>query len=102
MIPDRVTVSEGGYVMGAYRLRRWLQPGLYYSFFYPNRNVRDGRENMQHDVSGTLRFDVNDHWIIKLEAHFMHGTARVTQSGTPLAMAPENWGLFLIKTTAYF
>jgi hypothetical protein len=102
MFPELAIVSEGAYALAAYRVRRWLTPGAYYSFYYPNRNVRDGRQNMQHDATATLRFDVNEHWIIKLEAHFMHGTARAAGSAMMHATAPENWGVFLIKTTAYF
>jgi hypothetical protein len=102
LAPDATVVSEGGYVLSAYRARPWLQPALYYSIVYPNRKIRDGRENMQHDVSGTLRFDINQFWIVKLEAHYMHGTASL--AGTPQVRAAlaENWGLFVLKTTAYF
>jgi hypothetical protein len=102
LVPNVTVVSEGGYVLSAYHATRWLQPALYYSLVYPNRNIRDGRENVQHDVSGTLRFDINEFWIIKVEAHYMRGTASLT--GTPQARAamPENWGLFVLKTTAYF
>jgi hypothetical protein len=102
LAPDATVVSEGGYVLSAYRATRWLQPAFYYSVLFPNRDKREGRENFQHDLSGTLRFDVNDFWIVKLEAHYMHGTAALT--GTPEARAtlPENWGLFVLKTTAYF
>jgi len=102
LAPDATVVSEGGYALAAYRLRRWLQPALYYSLLYPNRDLREGRENVQHDLSGTLRFDINEFWIVKLEAHYMHGTASL--AGTPEAKAalPEDWGLFVFKTTAYF
>jgi hypothetical protein len=103
LLPVRaVTVSEGGYVMSAYRATRWLQPTAYYSLLYPNRNVRDGRENFQHDLAATLRFDINAYWLVKLEAHYMQGTARLSGTAASRAIAPENWGLFLIKTTAYF
>jgi hypothetical protein len=102
LVPDATVVSEGGYVMSAYRATRWLQPALYYSLVYPNRNIRDGRENMQHDVSGTLRFDINQFWIIKLEAHYMRGTASLAGTPQMRAVLPENWGLFVLKTTAYF
>ncbi len=102
LAPDANVTSEGGYVMSACRLTPWLQPAVYYSLVYPNRDVRDGRENMQHDAAGTLRFDINEFWIVKLEAHYMHGTASL--AGTPQVRAalPENWGLFVLKTTAYF
>jgi hypothetical protein len=103
LLPVRaVTVAEGGYALAAYRLTPWLQPAAYYSLAYPNRNLRDGRENVQHDISATLRFDINNFWIVKLEAHYMHGTARLAGGAAVKATLPENWGLFLIKTTAYF
>ena len=57
---------------------------------------------MQHDVSGTLRFDINEFWIVKLEAHYMRGTASLAGSPQMRAALPENWGLFVLKTTAYF
>ncbi|HEX3695124.1 MAG TPA: hypothetical protein VH374_07015 [Polyangia bacterium] len=102
LAPDATVVSEGGYVLSAYRATTWLQPALYYSLVYPNRNIRGGRENMQHDLSGTLRFDINEFWIVKLEAHYMRGTASVAGTLQARAAMPENWGLFVLKTTAYF
>jgi hypothetical protein len=57
---------------------------------------------VQHDLAGTLRFDVNDYWIFKLEAHYMHGTASLVGAADVRAAMPANWGLFVIKTTAYF
>ena len=75
-LPNRVLVSEAGYGLAAYRVRRWLEPGVYYSLAYNNRNLgaeQDDR-NVQHDLAGTLRFDINNFWIVKVEGHFMHGT----------------------------
>ena len=100
LYPQGTTVSLGGYGMVAYRVSSWLQPAAYYSFFYPNRNVRSSPEDVQDDLSATLRFDLNNFWLVKLEGHYMHGTA--VFAGTPQAAGPPNWGLFLIKTTAYF
>jgi hypothetical protein len=60
---------------------------------------------MQHDVAGSLRFDLNAHFIFKLEAHYMHGTAALDPTlngGTPLDGLTRDWALFLAKTTAYF
>jgi hypothetical protein len=100
LLPLSTIVSDGGYVLGAYHLTRWLEPAAYYSLYYTNVSDRSGREHMQHDLAGTIRFDLNNFWIVKLEAHFMHGTAIVAD--TTQATDPANWGLFLIKTTAYF
>jgi hypothetical protein len=103
--PSSTSTQERAYAMASYRLGPWFTPGLYVSAFYPNVDDRDGRDAYQHDVAGTLRFDLGTHWLLKLEAHYMHGTAELSpnlNSGVPRSMLTENWGLFLAKTTAYF
>lgn len=99
------TISERLHGMAAYRLATWFQLGMYYSLLFPNVDHRSGPENVQHDIAGTLRFDLNDHWLVKLEGHYMRGTAALSRDlngNLPLSQLTENWGLFLIKTTAYF
>jgi hypothetical protein len=100
--PTTAVVSEGAYLLAAYRLARWLQPGAYCSLYYVNRNLGNERQNIQDDLAATLRFDINAFWLVKLEAHYMHGTALVADAAAMQATDPEDWGLFLIKTTAYF
>jgi hypothetical protein len=102
LVPTATVISENGYALVAYRAAKWLQPAVYYSLFYPNRDIREGRGNVQHDISGTLRFDINDHWIVKIEGHYMHGTAVLVGTPAMLAAATEDWGMFLVKTTAHF
>jgi|HubBroStandDraft_1064217.scaffolds.fasta_scaffold07711_6 hypothetical protein len=97
--------SERGYAMVTYRAAPWLQPGVYYSLLFPNASDRSGRANMQHDFATTVRFDLNSHWLVKLEGHYMSGTAGLTSSlndNAPLSTLERNWGVFLVKTTAYF
>jgi len=97
--------SERAYAMTAYRVRRWFQPGVHYAFFFPDVNKRSGPGVVQHDFAGTLRFDINDHWLVKLEGHYMHGVAGVSPalnnnlSGNALA---QDWVVLFLKTTAYF
>lgn len=106
LAPNRTTVSERAYAMVAYRLRRWFQPGLYYSRVVPNVDISTGAGASQHDLAGTLRFDINSYWLVKLEGHFMHGTGDVDPALNGGMVSrdslPENWGAFLLKTTAYF
>jgi hypothetical protein len=97
--------SERGYAMVTYRAAPWLQPGVYYSLLFPTISDRSGRENMQHDLATTVRFDLNSHWLVKLEGHYMSGTAGLASSlndNAPLGALERNWGVFLVKTTAYF
>ena len=104
----KVTVSERGYVSATYHVTRWLWPGAYYSFFFPdevNATLTGASENMQHDLAATLRFDINQYWLVKLEGHFEHGTAGLDQAlngNVPLSALTRNWAVFLAKTTAYF
>ncbi len=106
IFPASPTVtSERAYAMATYRASRWLQPGVYYSVMFPDVDQRSGRANVQHDVSTTLRFDLNAFWLVKAEAHYMIGTAGLDPTlngGTPLSALQQSWGVFLLKTTAYF
>jgi hypothetical protein len=106
LVPDSsVVTSERAYVLATYQVRHWLAPGAYYSVTYANVDQRVGRANRLHDVAGTLRFDVNPHWIVKLEGHYFDGTQGLDPAlndSTPASMLTQRWALFLLKTTAYF
>lgn len=103
--PDSSKVSERAYLRAAYRLSPRVQPGVYYSIYFPDVEQREGRAAVQHDVAATLRYDVTANWIVKLEGHFMHGTAGADSGlndGAALDALEPNWGVFLVKTTAFF
>jgi hypothetical protein len=99
------TVSERMYAMVSLVATSWLQTSVYYALHFPDIANRAGAPNRQHDVALTLRFDVNQHWLIKLEAHYMDGTAGLVN---PLRVNPAmvevqpRWAVFLAKTTASF
>jgi hypothetical protein len=106
--PTTKVTNERFYGLVAYRLATWLTPAVYYSVLVPNVNKRSGRENYQRDLSLTLRFDVNPFLLIKLEGHYMNGTADLAfdlnglKDATELNQLTKDWFFFLIKTTAYF
>jgi hypothetical protein len=109
LVPNVDTVNERLYGMGAYRLTGWLQVGAYYALLFPNKEDRKGRSAWQHDYAATLRFDINDYWLLKLEGHFMRGTAGLDDNvnkglngNRPLAQLERNWAVFLAKSTVYF
>jgi hypothetical protein len=101
--------AESFYALASYRLSSRFEVGGYYSAHHADVGDRQGREPMryaqrhhawQRDATATLRFDVNRHWLWKLEGHFIDGTAQVSRE-----VAPRNeryWGLFLVKTTVTF
>jgi predicted porin len=106
LLPEVPTTVQGFYVMGSYQVRPWFTPGLYYSVLFPNieQPIRK-RSTYQHDVAMTLRYDLTPNWLVKLEGHYMHGTAALTSAlngNQPLDDLSKNWGVFLLKTTGYF
>jgi hypothetical protein len=98
--------GEGLYGMISYRVAPWLQPGAYYSLAFEDTRHRKGKENFQHDAALTLRFDLNQYWLLKLEGHYMHGTAGLLNplrlNPPNVSLAEEDWAVFLAKVTAYF
>jgi hypothetical protein len=93
------------YGLASYHWRPWLQTTLYYSLSYPNLRDTSGADHHQHDACGSVRFDINPHWILKLEAHYMRGTAALDSTlneGVAREDLANQWGLFAAKTTVYF
>ncbi len=99
------TTSERAYLMVGYRLTKWLQPGGYYSVLFPDTAHQRWPDGQQHDVATTLRFDINSHLLVKLEGHYMIGTAGLSPTingGTKLGLLEPGWEAFFVKTTGYF
>lgn len=105
LTPDTHQVDEGYYAMASYRMAPWFVPGVYYSALFRDVHNRQGRDAYQHDVALTLRYDLTTNWLLKVEGHYMHGTAALSSAlndGAGLETLDENWGVLLIKTTGYF
>lgn len=104
--PPLEATDERAYAMASYRVSRWFQPGAYYSRMYPDVEKREGRENVQHDVALTLRFDVTPNWLVKLEGHYLYGTAGLINplriNPPDISTADRHWTAYFIKTTAHF
>jgi hypothetical protein len=105
LVASTDTVSERGYLMTSYRVMPWMAPGIYYSMLFKDVDRRQARDAYQHDVAATLRFDLTDHWLVKLEGHYMRGTGALSSAlndNQPTRTLTRDWGLLLLKTTAYF
>jgi len=106
------STTQGGYVMASYQVASWFTPGMYYSAVFPNIHAQrppgqsdHPRSSYQHDVAATLRYDITPNWLVKLEGHYMHGTAglrRDLNGNRSLDELTKDWGVFLVKTTGYF
>jgi len=115
VVPNQTTISERLYAMATFHVTAWLTTGIYYARLvtdvedceevFPWVSGCENRGAYQHDTAATLRFDVTPRWLIKLEGHFMRGTALLDPSlndGVERQMLDENWVVLLAKTTAYF
>ncbi|QTA91098.1 hypothetical protein [Desulfonema magnum] len=112
--PDPTEVdskSEGYYGRISYRLTDWLEAGAYYSVYYPDKDDRDGENQIamgkpdyaawQKDLTLSTRFDITDFWLVKLEVHFMDGVALCVEQDNPDGYE-KDWTLFAVKTTFSF
>lgn len=108
LIPTFEQDSEGFYGMATYQVAPKIQTGAYYSVNHLDADDRKGHDPKyaqnfqayQRDLAATVRYDVNDHWLWKLEAHFIDGAADLGVAENP--MPTRYWGMFLIRTTVTF
>ncbi len=104
--------TEGWYVLGSYRFCDWFELGSYYSVYHPDREDKDGNNReaeglpdflaWQKDWALSLRFDINEWWLVKFEAHVIDGAGLVFLSDNKLEDLEENWQLYTIKTSVSF
>jgi hypothetical protein len=105
VVPDGTITSTRWYVMGSYRVSPWFSPGLYYSVWNTGAKGPDTRDKYQQDLALTNRYDLMPNWLLKLEGHYMRGTAGLNSalnSNIPLSELDRNWTVFMVKTTAFF
>jgi len=105
---------ESFYGSADYRVSDRFVFGAYYSVFFRDRNDRDGTKTpykplfsaYQKDACLSFRFDLNDHWIFKLEGHLIDGVGLINlQDNLNDAGVPEfdrKWFLLAAKMTFSF
>lgn len=108
--PPRNKSDEAYYGQLSYRFTPWLELGAYYSVYYEDKDDRDGAffekqglpkaKGWLKDHALSLRFDITEHWIFKLEGHYMDGLARNVTFDP--ADPEDQWFLFGAKTTFSF
>jgi hypothetical protein len=108
LIPTLDDDAERFYAMATYRLSSYFEVGTYYSVIHNDVNDRKGESSkfakpllaFQRDIAASLRLDVNDYWLWKVEAHLIDGVADLLTTENP--HPKRYWGLFLLKTTVTF
>jgi len=112
LLPENKITNAGGYVMASYQVTPWFTPGVYCSGWFPDIHAKvpagpdpHPRSSFQHDIAATLRYDLTANWLVKVEGHYMHGTAGLQSAlndNRPLDSLAKDWGVLLVKTTGYF
>jgi hypothetical protein len=103
--PIKNVASEPGswYVGASHRFNKWLEVGAYYTEFYADKNDRGGTTAQhQRDTTLSLRFDPKDWWIIKLEGHYINGTALLNDDAHNPNRDDRGWFMLAVKTTFTF
>lgn len=100
------------YVSASYRFTNWFQLGIFWSVSYLDEDDKDGvkraeeglasdkpSDGYQKDFCISLRFDLNDNWLVKFETHMMNGTHNVL--GQPVN-DEKRWLFNAVKLTYSF
>ncbi len=113
-LPDMPAVEEGAvayYGQIAYRVNDWLQLSGYYSEYFSDRSDKDGDRYIARgqpaylawskEFSTTIRFDINNHWLFKLEGHFFDGGANADDIDNPDGIE-KDWTMLIGRFVFYF
>jgi hypothetical protein len=96
------------YAGAAYRFNKWIEAGGYYTEYYAEANNPDGAglpfpsDGNQKDAALSLRFDVTDWWIFKVEGHHINGTAQLLDNRSNPERGDNGWWMLAVKTTFSF
>jgi hypothetical protein len=99
--------DERYYAQVARALLPELEVSGYYSVYYPERDDRDGdtfpvrHRAYQKDAALSLRFDLTERWIAKIEGHDVRGTASLAQSENPDGLQ-RRWRCLATKLSVAF
>jgi hypothetical protein len=98
---------DGWYVAAARRLNAKFEVGAYYGYLKSRYPSATGTEASKHQADWTLslRYDVNEHVLIKIEGHYIDGTYQTFNTfriPNPTATRKDQTTVFAVKTTLSF
>jgi hypothetical protein len=97
----------GWYASAARRLGEKWELGTYYGVLHDGESTTPGStpSQFQHDFDLSVRYNVNDHVIVKLEWHDIDGTYQTfnsVQIPNPASKLKNDTQVFAVKTTLFF
>ena len=102
--------AYGWYVQAGWQASQRLALATYYADTRPQRSDRIASQTpeyygWQKDFTISLRYNLTDHWLFKLEKHYFDGVATaqpVVLADDPDQPMQKTWGMFVAKTTFHF
>jgi hypothetical protein len=94
--------DEAWYGSAAYRVNKWLEVGGYYTEYYNGAALTAPSDASQKDLALSFRFDPTDWWVIKVEGHYLRGTALLDDNASNPVRNDNNWFMLAVKTTFSF
>ncbi len=104
--------SQGWYVLASYRVVDEVALSLLYDVFYENKDDKDGNflvARGQRDFLGWrkdfgvgVRWDIDDHWLVKAEYHYVDGAALGLQVFNPPGALERYWDYYILKASFNF
>jgi hypothetical protein len=89
------------------RINRWLEVGGYYDSYEEINTLSTGVQppKKQIDRAVSLRFDVSEHLIFKIEGHSLRGPGKILDTAAnpqPYASLTQKWSMLAAKVTYTF
>lgn len=104
LFSDDVNSNTLAWYLSTARRLGAFEAALTYAHTPPDTGSLDSSNtDFQTDRQVSLRYDVNDHWTLKLEFHSMSGTRRLfNQYGQNPLLDERDWNLWATKSTFSF
>ena len=99
---DSFDAQEAWYAGAAYRFNKWLEVGSYYTEFYEDTPGTSPSDGSQKDLALSFRFDPKPWWVLKLEGHYIRGTALLDDNADNPVRNDDGWFMLTLKTTFSF
>jgi len=96
---------KGWYVSAARRLNDKFEVGAYYGDLEQRFTTSSAPSTYQHDAVLSLRYDLNEHVLFKIEGHYIEGTYQTfntPRTPNPASTRQDNNTVIAVKTTLSF
>jgi hypothetical protein len=94
--------QKAWYGGATYRFNEWLEVGGYYTEYYTSAPITASSDSSQKDLALSFRFDPKPWWVLKLEGHYIRGTALLDDNADNPVRNGDGWFMVAVKTTFSF